>query len=290
MRTNGNEPNETAALAAAGEATEPAATVSPGTGRLARFRPRLGVGSRFARHLLEMVIAMIGGMAVLGAALGALGDRPATPTRSWSTAFLWRRRSSSSEQLAEGALPLGARWPQGSQLPCGRRASSMRCTRSAEAGAPSTPFNVASDGAAAYARVPVCLLAAVQLLSPYHGPPVDRCGRGCPRRHLARRVHGTRRDRQGSEARMPKQRGEFVGGEYPGFLEHPRCRLTRRTLGIAAKPPPSHGGGLVILYYTFWHTAPSSGPSPLKRDLPRPHRNVARYDIPIRDRSLRMTS
>ena len=76
MRTNGTEPNETAALAAAGEAAEPAATVSPGTGRLARFRPRLGVGSRFARHLLEMVIGMIGGMAVLGAALGALGEPP----------------------------------------------------------------------------------------------------------------------------------------------------------------------------------------------------------------------
>ena len=36
----------------------------------------LGAGWRFTRHLLEMVLAMLAGMAVLGAAIWALGEPP----------------------------------------------------------------------------------------------------------------------------------------------------------------------------------------------------------------------
>jgi hypothetical protein len=56
------------------------------TGGQARRWPRLGAGLRFTRHLLEMVVAMIAGMAVLGVALGVLGEPPATTTRLSSTA------------------------------------------------------------------------------------------------------------------------------------------------------------------------------------------------------------
>ena len=41
-----------------------------------RLRRRLGAGWRFARHLLEMVAAMLVGMAALGAAVAALGEPP----------------------------------------------------------------------------------------------------------------------------------------------------------------------------------------------------------------------
>jgi len=39
-------------------------------------RRYFGAGWRFTRHLLEMVVAMIAGMAVLGVALGVLGKPP----------------------------------------------------------------------------------------------------------------------------------------------------------------------------------------------------------------------
>jgi len=39
-------------------------------------RRYLGAGWRFTRHLLEMVVAMIAGMAMLGVALGVLGEPP----------------------------------------------------------------------------------------------------------------------------------------------------------------------------------------------------------------------
>jgi hypothetical protein len=62
MHTNDTDPNETAALAATGEAAESAATASAETGELAGFRIRLGSGLRFIRHLLEMVVAMMLGI------------------------------------------------------------------------------------------------------------------------------------------------------------------------------------------------------------------------------------
>ena len=50
-----------------------------------RFR-RLDVAARLARHLLEMVVAMIAGMAALGAAKACSASRPATPIYLSSTA------------------------------------------------------------------------------------------------------------------------------------------------------------------------------------------------------------
>jgi hypothetical protein len=70
MNTNGTEPN----LAATGEVAEPAAATPPETSRMTRSR--LVSGWHFTRHLLEMVLAMLGGMGVLGAALAALGEPP----------------------------------------------------------------------------------------------------------------------------------------------------------------------------------------------------------------------
>ena len=55
------------------ESTE---TPSPEAGRRVRRRLRLGAGWRFARHLLEMIVAMIAGMAVLVVAIGVLGEPP----------------------------------------------------------------------------------------------------------------------------------------------------------------------------------------------------------------------
>ena len=55
------------------EAVELSRTVSPGEAGRAR---RLVSGWRFARHLLEMVVAMMAGMAVLGVALATLGEPP----------------------------------------------------------------------------------------------------------------------------------------------------------------------------------------------------------------------
>ena len=45
-----------------------------GDGRTGSRSPRLGL--RFTRHLLEMIVAMMAGMAVLGVALAALGEPP----------------------------------------------------------------------------------------------------------------------------------------------------------------------------------------------------------------------
>jgi hypothetical protein len=75
MTPNNTEPTGTASLARMGEAAEPAGTASLDTGGQAR-RLRLGAGWRFARHLLEMVAAMMVGMAALGGALAVLGEPP----------------------------------------------------------------------------------------------------------------------------------------------------------------------------------------------------------------------
>ena len=73
-KTNGTEPNEAASLGGTFEVAEPALTVAPEVeGTLRRY---LSVGWRFTRHLLEMVLAMMAGMAVLGVALATLGEPP----------------------------------------------------------------------------------------------------------------------------------------------------------------------------------------------------------------------
>ena len=54
--------------------TESTGTASPEAG--GRVRSRLVSGWRFTRHLLEMVVAMFAGMAVLGVAIWALGEPP----------------------------------------------------------------------------------------------------------------------------------------------------------------------------------------------------------------------
>jgi hypothetical protein len=64
---------EAASNAGMGEAAELSGTVSPRKAGRAR---RLVSGWRFARHLLEMVVAMMAGMAVLGVALATLGEPP----------------------------------------------------------------------------------------------------------------------------------------------------------------------------------------------------------------------
>lgn len=69
-----NEPTETAGNVRMGEAAEPSGTVS--LSKAGRARRRLVSGWRFARHLLEMVVAMMAGMAVLSVALGLLGEPP----------------------------------------------------------------------------------------------------------------------------------------------------------------------------------------------------------------------
>ena len=74
MHTNDSDPNETTALAATGEAAGSAASAE--RGEPAGFRSRLGSGLRFARHLLEMVVAMMVGMGVFGLAIGILGEPP----------------------------------------------------------------------------------------------------------------------------------------------------------------------------------------------------------------------
>jgi hypothetical protein len=74
MNTNGTEPNHAPALAATGEAVEPAASTPSETSRITRSR--LVSGWHFTRHLLEMVLAMLAGMAVLSVALAALRESP----------------------------------------------------------------------------------------------------------------------------------------------------------------------------------------------------------------------
>jgi flagellar biosynthetic protein FliP len=74
--TGGTEPNEPATPTALSKAVEETGTVPPGKAGQARRRLRLGAGWRFTRHLLEMVVAMMTGMAVLGVALAVLGEPP----------------------------------------------------------------------------------------------------------------------------------------------------------------------------------------------------------------------
>lgn len=74
MNTNGTEPNDPATLTEMNEAVEHPDTLSPKTGGQAHRYLRSGV--RFMRHLLEMVVAMFAGMALLGVALGVLGKPP----------------------------------------------------------------------------------------------------------------------------------------------------------------------------------------------------------------------
>ena len=68
------ESNETAPAAVVSETVEHAGTLSPKTGGQARRY--LVAGLRFMRHLLEMLVAMFAGMALLGVALAALGEPP----------------------------------------------------------------------------------------------------------------------------------------------------------------------------------------------------------------------
>jgi flagellar biosynthetic protein FliP len=76
MNTDNTRSNETPTFAATSEAAGSAATASAETGEPAGFRSRLGSGLRFARHLLEMVLAMMVGMGVFGLALWSLGEPP----------------------------------------------------------------------------------------------------------------------------------------------------------------------------------------------------------------------
>ena len=76
MNTNNTGSNEPLTFAATSEAAGSAATASAETGEPAGFRSRLGSGLRFARHLLEMVLAMMVGMGVFGLALWSLGEPP----------------------------------------------------------------------------------------------------------------------------------------------------------------------------------------------------------------------
>jgi hypothetical protein len=72
MNTNDTEATETAGMR---DAAGFARTTSPETG--GRVRSRLVSGWNFTRHLLEMVVAMMAGMVLLGVALWALGEPPA---------------------------------------------------------------------------------------------------------------------------------------------------------------------------------------------------------------------
>jgi hypothetical protein len=74
MNSNRTGSTEAASNAGMGEAAEPSSTVSPG--KAGQARRRLVSGWRFARHLLEMVVAMMAGMGVLGVALATLGEPP----------------------------------------------------------------------------------------------------------------------------------------------------------------------------------------------------------------------
>jgi hypothetical protein len=72
--SGGTEMDGPASPTAMGDAAQLAGTTSPET--RGRVRARLVSGWRFTRHLLEMVVAMMAGMAVLGVALAALGEPP----------------------------------------------------------------------------------------------------------------------------------------------------------------------------------------------------------------------
>jgi hypothetical protein len=71
---NGPEPGETPAVAAVGEVVEQAGAVPTETGGW--IRHHLGAAWNFTRHLLEMVVAMMAGMVLLGGALEVLGEPP----------------------------------------------------------------------------------------------------------------------------------------------------------------------------------------------------------------------
>jgi hypothetical protein len=70
--SGGPEPQETPAVAAAGETAERAGAIPAQTGGWIRYRLR--VAWSFTRHLLEMIVAMMAGMMVLGVAVGILGE------------------------------------------------------------------------------------------------------------------------------------------------------------------------------------------------------------------------
>ena len=72
--TNSAELYEAATPTSMGTAAEHLGTASPETG--GRVRRYLGSWLRFTRHLLEMVVAMIAGMEVLGVAIWLLGEPP----------------------------------------------------------------------------------------------------------------------------------------------------------------------------------------------------------------------
>jgi hypothetical protein len=74
MDPNNTEPTDAGSRAGKSDAAELAGTASPEKG--GRVHSRLISGWRFARHLLEMVVAMFTGMAVLGVALWVLGEPP----------------------------------------------------------------------------------------------------------------------------------------------------------------------------------------------------------------------
>ena len=74
MDPNYIEPIETATPAEMSDVAGPAGTASPETG--GRVRGRLGSSWQFTRHLLEMVVAMVAGMVVLGVAIWLLGEPP----------------------------------------------------------------------------------------------------------------------------------------------------------------------------------------------------------------------
>ena len=73
MNPDDREAIGTVGPAGAGEVAGTLGAEPPEAG--GRFR-HLGVAARLVRHLLEMVVAMIAGMAVLGAAIGVLGEPP----------------------------------------------------------------------------------------------------------------------------------------------------------------------------------------------------------------------
>jgi hypothetical protein len=68
------EPTEMTTHATMSEAATLAGTASQKSDR--RVRRRLLSAWRFTRHLLEMVVAMLAGMALLEMAIGALGEPP----------------------------------------------------------------------------------------------------------------------------------------------------------------------------------------------------------------------
>jgi hypothetical protein len=74
MDPNGIESIETETPAGMNDAAGRAGTASPEKG--GRVRSRLVSVWRFTRHFLEMVLAMLAGMAVFGVAIWALGEPP----------------------------------------------------------------------------------------------------------------------------------------------------------------------------------------------------------------------